>query len=1772
MKHFILILILLPISLIAQNIVTSIDDNILWLRADTVFMDIDSTVYEWRDLSSNNTSVFQSDDLNQPIFLDSILNNKPIVRFSGNHWLDGGDICDVSSEGQSVFIVAKSMNSTGTFVAKSLYGAQSKRVACSYVSGDYMFLYQDNSLRNIATPSPLDSFRIFTNISNHTALKNKLWLDATIVDSVDIASYDMNSTYDFVVGAYNNSTGGVPPTAWFLDGDIAEIIVYNRALEETERLTIEHYLRLRYFPSLVQDSVNLGDDINILHGFCDTTLSANEGFSSYLWNTGETSREISVNNSGNYSVTATDIYGIKSIDTVKVIYPSYSPSYDQGICAGDTIKWDLGLDHYYNFEWQDASTDSLIEIYSSGEYSCKITDTNNCTLYTDTINEQADNFPNLVAFAEDTAHICFGNQISINLPPYNPEYTYLWSSNSSDTSIFVNTSGFYFVSITNQNNCKGSDSIYANVLGNAPIADFLMDAVCLGDTTNFSDISFTTDGSSIVNWVWNFGDGGSSSLQNPTHIYNDASTFIVTLSIESDNSCSNIIGKEVLIYNNPVASFSVENFTCINTEINFNNQSTAPLEGSISQWQWNFNDNISSTIFEPTHQYGLAGTYSVSLVAIASNSCTDTAWNEIEVVDQYFSPDHFSPISPKYNELIYDDTIHYKWNSTNYSTMYKVQTSKDESFNNISYTSDYISETDLDLKNTWDTLVFWRVIASNICGDSTISNVYKHRGISGFLQESILWLRADSTNIDNDSTIYEWQDFSGKDISVYQTEESSQPKLQDSVLNYKPCVNFSGNQWLSGGDTCDVSLNGQSIFIVGKSINPTGTFVAKSLYGVSEKRFACTYESSNYTYLYHDNSSKNITIPSLIDSFRIFSNISNHSSLKNKLWIDGNVIDSINITSNYDMNSNYDFIVGAYNNSSGGVPPTAWFLNGDIAEIIIFDYSLSNTKQYEVENYLRHRYFPDTYQSPVNLGTDLKIPYGYCDTAIYAGNQYESYIWNTGETDSAITVNQTGQYAVTVTDIFGFESSDSIMVYYPEVIQLEDSTICYGDVISWNTGLNHHYDFLWQDSSTDSLISIQNVGEYFLKVTDTLGCIMQTDTIEIIVDFFPINTSLGEDDTLCVGSPLALEVGAGEAISYIWNDDSTEDHIIIENEGIYSVTVTNALGCIAEDTINIEIKGIAPIANFTNMAQCLGDMTLFTDLSESLDESNIVDWQWDFGDMNNSNLQSPEHLFADTGLYHVNLYITTDSTCESTITKDIMIYSNPKASFINNGLCSGQLINFINTSTSIMGSIEHIRWDFGNNDTTNEYSTQRQFTEAGPINVQLKVQSLYGCEDQIESIINILAAPIADFNYTALCKNQTIIFYDQSEYPAVYTITSWEWETSTDETADTEQTTFIFDESGAQEVFLKVKALNGCSDTISKSIWIYDQPTALFEAQNVCLNHPIQIENLSIDEQSTFQTYHWWVNQEVVSQDEVPFYLANDTGLHNIKLKVLSNSGCSDTTTGSFVVYPRPYSSFSISENYAIPNQMIYFTADSLNDDFEYEFLFGDAQLQNLSNTAHAYTSVGLFQPQLIVNNQFLCTDSSSKSIQIVQPQVDLAISNVKTTSVDGKTGISVLLSNIGNLEITDIIFRIEMSDQTVFEETFGGSIPIGQSLLYDLHSQFLSPKNSEQYLCLYADVNSLYEDTDLSNNTDCYSDNMDANFIKIYPNPVIDEMTLLYRSDIDTPIEYKVIDGQGKEVIISKIYSEKGLQKYQIPMYNLQEGIYLFKVGNSCVKFVKMN
>jgi gliding motility-associated-like protein len=198
--------------------------------------------------------------------------------------------------------------------------------------------------------------------------------------------------------------------------------------------------------------------------------------------------------------------------------------------------------------------------------------------------------------------------------------SYLWENGETTSTIEIDPTLYDSIScfITTVTGCELT--LITSLEPTLPVASFNYSGVCLGEEFVFANTSTVSDNSPL-SYIWNFGDGSTSTLENPTHVYNLPGFYNVTLNITTDNGCNDQISQIVEVISTPVSSFIVSD-NCFGDNTNFIN-TTIPVPGYQITTSWNFgNGVISSNDISPIYTYPSPGAYTVQLIS-SIGSCVD---------------------------------------------------------------------------------------------------------------------------------------------------------------------------------------------------------------------------------------------------------------------------------------------------------------------------------------------------------------------------------------------------------------------------------------------------------------------------------------------------------------------------------------------------------------------------------------------------------------------------------------------------------------------------------------------------------------------------------------------------------------------------------------------------------------------------------------------------------------------------------------------------------------------------------------------------------------------------------------------------------------------------------------------------------------------------------------------------------------------------------------------------------------------------------------------
>jgi hypothetical protein len=296
----------------------------------------------------------------------------------------------------------------------------------------------------------------------------------------------------------------------------------------------------------------------------------------------------------------------------------------------------------------------------------------------------------------------------------------------------------------------------------------------------------------------------------------------------------------------------------------------------------------------------------------------------------------------------------------------------------------------------------------------------------------------------------------------------------------------------------------------------------------------------------------------------------------------------------------------------------------------------------------------------VTMGSFPIKPFGadttFCRNGLFvcdALNAGSSYLWSNGATTQTINATLAGTYSVRITSVAGCVTLDTMTLSYksaPVVNLGADVSFCPGSSATLDAG-NTGLTYLWSTGATTQTIVATTAGQYVVTVFGTNGC-ATNDTLSVTLKAVPV-VNLGVDQNICTSDTITLNA-ANVGATYLWSTGETTQTIKVNLANTYSVAVTNAGGCSANDAVVITNKAV-PNSTFTTQVidTAKGQQVKFTAVAAA-----GTSYAWNFGDptspANTSSLASPTHLFSAQGTYTVTLTVTNVATGCKSITKTVV--------------------------------------------------------------------------------------------------------------------------------------------------------------------------------------------------------------------------------------------------------------------------------------------------------------------------------------------------------------------------------------------------------------------------------------------------------------------------------------------------------------------------------------
>ncbi len=1304
--------------------------------------------------------------------------------------------------------------------------------------------------------------------------------------------------------------------------------------------------------------------------------------------------------------------GSGSFDNQFVLNPTYSPS--PGDLALGVIY--LILEGETNNSYCSNFIDSLTLTLSEPPVSLFTFNTPSCANEIVYFDDQSTSIAgNIIQWVWD-----FGdgsNPIIIDYP------------NNPDTSYLYANGGLYDVSLTALTSLGCPDTSFQQITIIPSIdKSFTIspdDSICLGESFTFNQ----TGNAVLATWLWNFGDGLTSTEVDPIHTYSSSGVYDVKFTFTDDTGCNDSVIKQASVYEVPDASFSINmSNACVNSSVEFNGSSTA----TIVSWDWDFGDGQTGNGQNVSHFYTTWGYITVTLTVTDINGCSEIVDNIIYLTQPPIADFTYSSIvcdslqftdlstsAPGYNLVSWDwnfgdgigvsdlqnPTYQFPSNTTPGGEVYYV------SLVVLADSSGFVCSDSIVLPVTVPSLpdIFFTWTQPTCHNDTTY-----FYGESGFPINYWHWDFGDG-NFSNDEYPYHIYSSTGTysvTLTISDTLGCINSLTNLVTVNPIPTVSFSMSDTTAchGSEIQFISTNSTNVetwywdFGDGSfslEDDPIHYFPQGGTYTVTltvTDSAGCEAEASNQV-LILPGATADFTYQNLTCSSVLFQDLSIAPPgyfITNWLWDFGD-----GFTANV-QNPSHSYVTGI------GVYDVTLIVTADSS-----GYSCNDTIVQTIYTPGLPTVFFTWTPEPTMLGNQT-------DFFGTSGNQITDWYWDFDDGNFATTQDATNTFAtvgtfdveLTVTDIDGCQNTILHTVSVTNVPELDYTWnySCMGEPVQFNVEspptdipavVSWDWDFGDGGISTEMnplhVYPVAGTYNVSLTIVDTMAA---TNTIikQIVVNPLPV-ALFSIDPLTCAMNDVQFHdlstTPTGFISQWHWEfGDGNTQTVNFPNDpdiiyqyaaiGTYTVslTITNSDSCENTTTNDITITA-SPTAMFTHSEGCESNPFTFTDTSIENGGGIILQWNWDFGDPasgtdNTSTLQNPVHMFSAAGSYDVELMIMNSNGCTDTTTMTVTVEEDPEVEFSWTANCQGEETLFeVDETITNVTEVETFAWTFGDGGTSNLQNPTHIYTVAGDYTVTLMITTTAQCMASVTHTVPINPLPTANFDHDApACLNQDVEFTDLSSSQNGL-IETWEWDfgdgnTTTITAPDNPDVTHLYGSDGNYDVMLTVTDGEGCINEVTKNVEVVSNPIADFNYDETCYNEPVYFTDMSTENGGPdIQSWEWFFGDPASGTNnnsnlQNPTHVFTAPGVYTTTLIIISTMGCSDTTEQDITIDELPLASIGVADDSICLGQLAEFTGTGTNISTWY-WEFGDGGTSIDQNPSYMYQSPGEYIVTLTV-------------------------------------------------------------------------------------------------------------------------------------------------------------------------------------------------------------
>ncbi|CAN5482900.1 hypothetical protein BH10BAC3_BH10BAC3_15420 [soil metagenome] len=1135
----------------------------------------------------------------------------------------------------------------------------------------------------------------------------------------------------------------------------------------------------------------------------------------------------------------------------------------------------------------------------------------------------------------------------------NPQHTYNIPGKFQVTLTIKNAFGC-MASDSRLNYISAYDSIRARFGIKSPAA------CAVPATYKFTDSS---TGAGIIKRTWDFGDGTTSNLTNPSHVYVSQGSYKVSLIIQNINGCADTLEiPNAITPGNYTANFSTPAGACVGKPVSFTNTS---IPGNlIDSSRWSFGDGKNSIALNPSHTYVSNGNYTVKLVTWFG-TCADSILLPITISPQPVAKFTASPTGTckpplvvTFNNMTIGGTV-VKWSFGNGTT----STVTNPVFTYNSYGSYDVTLIVKNASGCFDTLIKKDYIVIDKPVISSINNL----PFIGCMP----WSNVFSLNVNSPEPVvkYEWDFGDGTTSNLknpsHDFTDTTEYKISAVITTASGCSDTI-RSFVHGGQRPTAAFKGAPNIVC--PLDPVvftnlSSSIANSWFW--EFGDGGTSEDQSPAYLYKDTGFMNVTLVAFNNGCADTIVIPNYVYVYPPI---ARFIDSAVCSDPY--------TVYLTDNSKGGTYWKWYLANSDSVEAKNTVYTFRDTGLYTVRLYIKDSLCENNAMHEIRI-IDEKAAFAMIDSGVCgviykrfnaAGPQTHpeyitKYHWDFGDgssldtdTSSALHLyKKNGSVTVTliITDIHGCTDTTSesvnIQIYGPKAdFSPLVSKICAGSILAltdasvfspsnplvkWTFDFGNGFDTPFTSAPFTAVYDSAGVYDVKLTVEDSAGCSDVVTKKRAVVVYKPVASFISSDTIICINTPAVFtNQSTGALLKSSWDFGNGNTSLASNPSSIYNalgkydvkLIVSDSLKCtdtiIKPKYISIE-QTYADFSISDSFTTCPPLVVIFNNKSVN-NNSN----KWDFGNGNSSSLESPSHTYTAPGTFIAKLVVTGNGGCTDSATKKITI-QGPYGTFSYSPLagCPPLKAEFVSNAVNT----KSITWDFsdGESDVSTDSTVSHYYKIPGTYIPKVIFSDGLGCKLPVQGLdtIRVIGAkayirsvPVYDY-----CDSATISFFDSTITTDI--IKSYKWNFGDGTLSSVKNPVHTYLTPGHYNVTFEVQTVVGCisRDTLPEFVTIAKTPKAVIGQDTaVCVPAGIQFKAVWVNKDTSQIKWQWtFGNGETSGLFQPPVISYNTPGAFPVQLIGTNFYGCADTAikilnvNDTPVVVARPASTICIGSS-----------------------------------------------------------------------------------------------------------------------------------------------------------------------------------------------------------------------------------------------------------------